>query len=60
MCKLISVGRAFIRQEALFERGRLVRLFTVVFEYSVARSNYRAFAAKPSCDLPFIKLWAIT
>ena len=52
MCKLISVGRAFIRQEALFEKGRFVRLFTVVFEYSVARSNYRAFAAKPSCDGP--------
>ena len=29
MYKLISVGRAFIRQEALFERGRLLRLFTV-------------------------------
>ena len=29
MCKLIRVGRAFIRQEALFERRRLVRLFTV-------------------------------
>ena len=27
MCKLISVGRAFIRQDALFERGRLVRLW---------------------------------
>ena len=29
VCKLISVGRAFIRQDALFERGRLVRLFMV-------------------------------
>ena len=29
VCKLISVGRAFISQDALFERGRFVRLFTV-------------------------------